>query len=212
MSNRGNLIILSAPSGSGKTSLAERVVPGLGNIRFSISHTTRKRREGERHGHEYFFVTVSEFKEMIDKDKFLEWAEVYGNFYGTSRQFVESQLESGCDVLLDVDIQGAFRVSEQKPEAVLVFVMPPSYSELEERLRGRGLDNDEVIRTRLKIARDEIKSYKKYDYVIINRDLDQSVLELKAVIMASRCRLGSRFQEAEPIVSTFMEEQNQTSR
>jgi guanylate kinase len=176
------------------------------HIRFSVSHTTRDRREGERHGHEYFFVSVSEFKEMIDGDEFLEWADVYGNFYGTSRQFVESQLESGCDVLLDVDIQGAFRVSAQMPEAVLVFVLPPSYSELEERLRSRGLDNDEVIRTRLKIARDEIKSYKKYDYVIINRDLDQSVLELKAVILASRCRLGNRFEEAEPIVRTFMEE------
>jgi len=207
MSNRGNLIILSAPSGSGKTSLAERVVPNLGNIRFSVSHTTRDRREGERHGHEYFFVSVPEFKKMLAGSEFLEWAEVYGNFYGTSRQFVESQLEAGCDVLLDVDIQGAFRVSEQMPEAILVFVLPPSYRELEERLRGRGLDNEEVIRTRLKIARDEIKSYKKYDYVIINRDLAQSVLELKAVILASRCKVKSRIREAEPIVSTFVEKQ-----
>ncbi len=207
MSNRGNLIILSAPSGSGKTSLAERVVPNLGNIRFSVSHTTRDRREGERHGHEYFFVSVPEFKKMLAGSEFLEWAEVYGNFYGTSRQFVESQLEAGCDVLLDVDIQGAFRVSEQMPEAILVFVLPPSYRELEERLRGRGLDNEEVIRTRLKIARDEIKSYKKYDYVIINRDLAQSVLELKAVILASRCKVKSQIREAEPIVSTFLEKQ-----
>ena len=183
MPNRGNLIILSAPSGSGKTSLAERVVPALGNIRFSVSHTTRDRREGERHGHEYFFVQVPEFKEMISGNEFLEWAEVYGNFYGTSRRFVESQLESGYDVLLDVDIQGAFRVFDQIPESVLVFVLPPSYRELEGRLRGRGLDDEEVITTRLKIARDEIKSYKKYDYVIINRDLEQSTLELKAVIL-----------------------------
>ena len=207
MSNRGNLIILSAPSGSGKTSLAERVVRNLGNIRFSVSHTTRDRREGERHGHEYFFVSVPEFKKMLAGSEFLEWAEVYGNFYGTSRQFVESQLEAGCDVLLDVDIQGAFRVSEQMPEATLVFVLPPSYRELEERLRGRGLDNEEVIRTRLKIARDEIKSYKKYDYVIINRELAQSVLELKSVILASRCKVKSRIREAEPIVSTFLEKQ-----
>lgn len=207
MSNRGNLIILSAPSGSGKTSLAERVIPQLGNIRFSVSHTTRDCREGERHGHEYFFVSVPEFKKMITGGEFLEWAEVYGNFYGTSRQFVESQLESGCDVLLDVDIQGAFKVCKQMPESVLVFVLPPSYSALEERLRGRGLDNEEVIRTRLKKARDEIKAYKKYDYVIINRDLEQSVLELKAVILASRCILKNRLREAEPIVSTFLEKQ-----
>ena len=138
MPNRGNLIILSAPSGSGKTSLAERVIPALKSIRFSVSHTTRDRREGERHGHEYFFVSVPEFKKMISGNKFLEWAEVYGNFYGTSRQFVESQLDSGCDVLLDVDIQGAFRVSAQMPGSVLVFVLPPSYRELEGRLRGRG--------------------------------------------------------------------------
>ncbi|GAH85763.1 unnamed protein product, partial [marine sediment metagenome] len=143
----------------------------------------------------------------ITESEFLEWAEVYGNFYGTSRQFVESQLESGCDVLLDVDIQGAFRVSKQMPESVLVFVLPPSYGELEERLRDRGLDNEEVIGTRLKKARDEIKAYKKYDYVIINRDLDQSVLELKAVILASRCILKNRLREAEPIVSTFLEKQ-----
>ena len=203
MSNRGNVLILSAPSGSGKTSLAHRVLPQLSNLRFSVSHTTRQRRRGEEDGKEYFFVTDAQFEEMVRRDAFLEWAKVYGYYYGTSREFVETQLETGTDVLLDIDIQGALKVKELVPDAVMIFVMPPSFGELEARLRGRGLDDEDVIERRLQVARDEIKYYREYNFVIINRDLEQSVAELKAVITSIRCRVERRKAQAEEIVETF---------
>ncbi|MFZ0427569.1 MAG: guanylate kinase [Acidobacteriota bacterium] len=203
MSNKGSVLILSAPSGSGKTSLAYRVLPRLSNLRFSVSHTTRKRRRGEENGREYFFVSTSEFEEMIRRDAFLEWANVYGNYYGTSRDFVQTQIDAGIDVLLDIDIQGALKVKELVPEAVMIFVMPPSFDELEARLRGRGLDDEDVIERRLQIARDEIQHFRRYDFVIINRELEQSVAELMAVITASRCRVGRRQEQAERIERTF---------
>ena len=203
MSNRGNLLILSAPSGSGKTSLAHRVVPELRSIRFSVSHTTRGRRRGEEDGKEYYFVQTDEFGRMIEQGRFLEWAQVYGNYYGTSRDFVESELRNGMDVLLDIDIQGALKVRKVMPEAVMIFVLPPSFQELENRLRRRGLDDEAVIERRLQIARDEINSYRNYDYVIINRVLEDSVEELKHIIIAMRCRVGQRREEAESIVKSF---------
>lgn len=203
MSNRGNVLILSAPSGSGKTSLAHRVLPRFEDLRFSVSHTTRSRRQGEQNGKEYFFITADEFEAMVRQDEFLEWAKVYGNYYGTSRQFVETLIEQGIDVLLDIDIQGARKVKELIPEAVMIFVMPPSFEVLESRLRGRGLDDEDVIEHRLQIARDEIKYYRMYDFVIINRDLERSVAELQSVITATRCRIERRRMRAEEIVKTF---------
>ena len=203
MSNRGNVLILSAPSGSGKTSLAHRVLPQLDNLRFSVSHTTRHRRRGEEEGKEYFFVTEERFEEMIRQDEFLEWANVYGNYYGTSRRFIEALLDEGVDVLLDIDIQGALKVRELIPAAVMVFVMPPSFDVLESRLRGRGLDDDAVIERRLQVAKDEIQYYREYDFVIINRDLAQSAEELKSVITAIRCRVDRRRSQAAEIVETF---------
>jgi len=203
MSSEGSLIILSAPSGSGKTSLADRVVAELAGLRFSVSHTTRPMRFGEEEGADYFFVGTDQFEEMVRQDRFLEWANVYGNYYGTSRAFVEEQLHQGVDVLLDIDVQGAMKVKQLVPDAVMVFVLPPSYEVLEVRLRGRGLDDDAVIRRRLEIARKEIESYKCYDYVIINKDLNQSVANLVSIIQASRCRIGRLGMEAERIVDTF---------
>ncbi|UCF38184.1 MAG: guanylate kinase [Acidobacteriota bacterium] len=205
MSNRGTLYIISAPSGSGKTSLAGRLLPEVERLKFSVSHTTRGERRGEQHGVEYFFVSAAEFEQMIEQDAFLEWAQVYGNYYGTSRAFVESELASGYDVLLDIDIQGALKVKQAMPEAVMVFVLPPSFAELGARLRRRGLDDEEVIEKRLGIARNEIKYYKNYDYVVINRDLERSVQELKSIFMANRCRVSQRISEAEQIVATFRE-------
>lgn len=210
MSNKGNLIIISAPSGSGKSTLASGLFRQTKGVVFSVSHTTRKPRGGEKEGEDYFFVPDEEqFQQMIKEGAFLEHAHVYGNYYGTSRHFVESMQVSGNDVLLDIDVQGALKVKGLKPEALMVFVLPPSYQELEKRLINRGLDDPEVIRRRLKIARDEIKEYKKYDYVIINNDLKKSIEDLRQIVLSARhsekCQAGQSWKEAELVVATFLE-------
>ena len=207
MSNKGNLIIISAPSGSGKSTLARGLFRDIEDVVFSVSHTTRKPRGGEKEGEDYFFITVPEFQKMITESAFLEHAHVYGNYYGTSCQFVESMLVSGKDVLLDIDVQGALKVKELKPEALMVFVLPPSYQELEKRLMTRGLDDPEVISRRLKIARKEIRYYKQYDYVIINSDLEKSIEALKQIVLSARQavkpKAGNSWEEAETVVETF---------
>jgi len=205
MVEKGNLLIISAPSGSGKTSLAERVLNDIHRIQFSVSYTTRLPRTGEKNGVDYFFVSVSEFEKMIQEDEFLEYAHVYGNYYGTSRVFIEEQLDAGNDVLLDIDVQGALKVKRQMPESIMVFVFPPSFKELSERLRKRGLDDEEVIRNRLKIARDEITHFRQYDYLIVNRDLDESVLELGSIVRTARARCSNRMKLAESIEHTFFD-------
>ena len=207
MSSKGNLIVISAPSGSGKSSLASGLFREIEGLVFSVSHTTRQPRKGEKNGEDYFFVDQDRFREMADEGAFLEWAHVYGNYYGTSRSFVEQMLASGNDVLLDIDVQGALKVKGQKPEALMVFVLPPSYRELENRLMRRGLDDPEVIRRRLQIANDEITYYKEYHYVIINKDLEKSIRELREIVLAARdsagCDAGGNWEEAESVVRTF---------
>ena len=209
MSSKGNLIIISAPSGSGKSSLASGLFRDIDKLVFSVSHTTRRPRGSERDGEDYFFVTEDEFREMIRGEAFLEWAHVYGNYYGTSRHFVEKMREAGNDVLLDIDVQGALKVKELEPAAMMVFVLPPSFQELEKRLLRRGLDDPEVIRRRLKIARDEIKYYKEYNYVIINKDLEKSIEELKEIVLSARDSVkpgtGANWEQAEAVVRTFFE-------
>jgi guanylate kinase len=203
MSNKGNLIVISAPSGSGKTSLANRALEEVPQLKFSVSHTTRKPRPGERDRVEYFFVSEKEFEEMIEQDTFLEHARVYGNYYGTSRAFVDEQLSVGYDVLLDLDVQGAAQVKKSYPEAILVFVFPPSLEVLKERLKNRGLDDAGVIDQRLRIAKKEIKRYKDYQYVIINREIEESLGELKSIIQVSGCRMEKRKELAAEIIKTF---------
>ncbi|MFQ5738405.1 MAG: guanylate kinase [Acidobacteriota bacterium] len=203
MSNRGNLIIISAPSGSGKTSLASRALREIPGLKFSVSYTTRRPRRGEKQGVEYFFVSQSEFEERILQKGFLEYAHVYGHYYGTSRSFVESEVEAGNDVLLDIDVQGALKVKREIPDAVLVFVLPPSLQTLEERLRTRGLDDPEVIEKRLRIAREEIQHYPEYHYAIVNDVIEESLNELKWIILAARCRIGRRSDQVSQIVKTF---------
>lgn len=209
MSNKGKLIIISAPSGSGKSTLARGLFRDIEGVVFSVSHTTRKPRGNEKEGEDYFFISEPEFRKMIEEEAFLEYAHVYGNYYGTSCRFVESRLLSGRDVLLDIDVQGALKVKELKPEALMVFVLPPSYQELAKRLKNRGLDDPEVIERRLKIAREEIKHYEQYDYVIINNDLEQSIEDLKQIVLSARhgvkCEAGNNWQEAEKVVETFSE-------
>ena len=203
MSNKGNLIVISAPSGSGKTSLATRALEEIPKLRFSVSHTTRKPRPGERDRVEYIFVSEKEFEEMIGQGTFLEHARVYGNYYGTSRAFVDEQLSVGYDVLLDLDVQGAAQVKKSYPEAILVFVFPPSLEVLKTRLKNRGLDDPSIIDKRLRIAKKEIQRYTDYQYVIINREIEESLVELKSIIQVAGCRLEKRKDLAAQIIKTF---------
>ena len=195
--------MISAPSGSGKTSLANRALEEIPKLKYSVSHTTRKPRPGERDQVEYFFVSEKEFEEMIGQGTFLEHARVYGNYYGTSRAFVDEQLSVGYDVLLDLDVQGAAQVKKSYPEAILVFVFPPSLEVLKTRLKNRGLDDPSIIDKRLRIAKKEIQRYTDYQYVIINREIEESLVELKSIIQVAGCRLEKRKDLAAQIIKTF---------
>lgn len=200
----GSLFVISAPSGSGKTSLAKRVLEEVEGLRFSVSYTTRALRGQEQQGREYHFVTPDVFRAMIEGEEFLEWENVYGrHYYGTARAPVEEALARGEDVLLDIDVKGARRIKRSFPDALLVFVIPPSYQELEKRLRQRGVDSEEEIANRLKIAREEIKDYKMYDFVVVNREIEESVARLKGIIMAARSRTSRMEPVVEPMVRTF---------
>jgi len=205
MSNNGSLIVMSAPSGCGKTSLAKRALREMSDLTFSVSHTTRQPREGEREGVDYFFVLKNEFQKMVEQDAFLEHAHVYGNDYGTSREFVDAKLAAGYDVLLDLDVQGAAQVKERYPAAILLFVLPPSLEALQRRLRNRGLDDPGVIADRLKIAKKVIQHYTNYQYVIINKEIEESLLELKSIVQVAGYRMERRKELAEEILKTFPE-------
>lgn len=194
---------MSAPSGCGKTSLAKRALREMSDLTFSVSHTTRQPREGEREGVDYFFVLKSDFQKMVEQDAFLEHAHVYGNDYGTSRDFVDTKLAAGYDVLLDLDVQGAAQVKERYPAAILLFVLPPSLEALQRRLRNRGLDDPGVIAERLKIARKVIEYYTNYQFVIINKEIEESLLELKSIVQVAGYRMERRKELAEEILKTF---------
>lgn len=206
--DRGAIFVVSAPSGAGKTSLANRLILDTERLVFSVSHTTRAPRPGERDGVEYFFVESEEFEAMIRDEAFLEFANVFGTtYYGTSRDFVERELSKGNDVLLDIDVQGALQVKERMPEAVLVFVFPPSFGVLKERLLGRGLDGADDIEKRLKIAGQEIRHYRQYDYMVVNDDFERSIDELESIVAASRSRIIRNRERAETICRTFYGEE-----
>jgi guanylate kinase len=182
---RGVLFIISAPSGAGKTTLVQSVVAGDANLRISISHTTRPPRPGETPGSSYHFVSDTTFQEMINANRFLECAAVYDHHYGTSRDWVESQLAAGRDVVLEIDWQGAIQVRRAVPDAVGIFILPPSFHALEQRLRTRG-ENEQTVRRRMHGARIELSHYHEYDYILINEALDRAVQELEAIIRATR--------------------------
>lgn len=185
----GNLFIISAPSGTGKTTILKRVIAELKNIVFSVSHTTRSPRLGEEKDVDYFFVDKSTFVTMQEQGLFLEWAEVHGNLYGTCSNTVQTITEQGNDIILDIDVQGARQLMDKlKNKGVFVFISPPSLHELEKRLVNRGTESDSVIATRLNNAHDEMKSLEYYDYVIVNDRVDQAVDELKSIIIAERSR------------------------
>ncbi len=195
--------MISAPSGSGKTTLVSKLIASFSDLRFSVSYTTRAPRGAERDGVDYHFVTPGEFQEKIRREELLEWAEVHGNLYGTSKGETERIRAEGQDILLDVDVQGADQVRKAEPEAVTMFVMPPSFEVLEERLRGRKQDSPEVIEGRLAGARREIDRYRDYDYVLVNEAIEETAELLKAIVLAERARPHLLQERLRPILETF---------
>ena len=218
-----NVFIISAPSGSGKSTLVSRIRQTVPRLEFSISYTTRKPRGAEQNGREYFFISRDEFAEMIRKDEFLEHARVFEtDYYGTARRFLRVAEERGCDLLLDIDVQGAAQIKKEVPKAVSIFILPPTRGELEQRLRSRGQDSEEKIQRRLEEARREIENYNKYDYILVNDHLEDSVKALEAILLSERqkrngnpdgdlnaqaetCRLENVRERLDPILQSFRE-------
>lgn len=200
----GNLYIVAAPSGAGKTTLVRRLLAEDSAIRLSISYTTRAPRTGEENGREYHFVDVATFKKMIAQGDFLEWAEVHGNFYGTSKSWISSEMAAGRDVLLEIDWQGAQQVRQHFPQAIGVFILPPSLEVLAQRLRGRGTDAEEVIARRLAAAGEEMRHVGEFDYVIINDDLEQALADLLAVSRATRLTFAQQQQRYTQLFSQLI--------
>ena len=192
----GILYIISAPSGSGKTTLVNELRQYVPNLEFSVSFTTRPPRGSEEDGREYHFITHQEFEAMIEREEFLEYALVFGNYYGTTKSVLQQAKDRGNDVLLDIDVQGERQVKQKMPDAVSIFVLPPSRAELESRLRKRSLSEnvhaEEVIRRRLDTARREIEKYPNYDYILINDRLEQSVDRLQAIVLGERIRRSAK--------------------
>lgn len=200
---RGLLFVVSAPSGTGKTTVVDRLVEVSANLERSRSYTSRAPRPGERDGVDYNFVSRSTFEAMVRRDEFLEWADVFGNLYGTGRRDTEARRAAGADLVLVIDVQGARQVRRQVDDAVGIFVLPPSFGALERRLRGRSQDSDGAIDRRLATARGEVAAVREYDYVVVNDEFDRCVQEMAAVVTAERARLARRHAEVEKIVSTF---------
>jgi guanylate kinase len=189
----GTLLTVSAPSGAGKTTLVRGLLRCDPGLRLSISYTTRAPRKGEENGREYHFIDAESFHKMREASGFVEWAEVHGNYYGTSRAWLAEQLEQGRDTVLEIDWQGARQVREAFPDAVSVFVLPPSLAELENRLRGRGTDSEEVIARRLQAAHGEMRHMREFAYVIINEHLPAAIDDLAAVVRAARLRYAKQY-------------------
>lgn len=188
MDHPGNLFVVAAPSGSGKSSLVKALMEVDAGVQPSISHTTRAPRGQDKHGREYYFVDDAEFDAKIAAGDFLEWAHVHGRRYGTSRQAIEARIAAGGDVVLEIDWQGALQIQRQFPNAILVFVLPPSWEELRARLQRRGEDTPEVIELRLANAREELAQVKHFDYVIINEVFERALFDLKTIVHAQRLR------------------------
>jgi len=200
----GHLYIVAAPSGTGKTTLVRLLLENDSAIRLSISSTTRAPRPGEQDGREYDFVDVPGFIERVSRGEFLEWAEVHGNYYGTSRKWIEAEMSAGRDVLLEIDWQGAQQVRKSFPDAIAVFILPPSLDALKERLSSRGTDSSETIARRIAAARDEMRHVDEFDYVIINDDLQQALGNLMSVVSASRLQYASQRQRHSALFATLL--------
>ena len=199
----GNLIIVSAPSGAGKSSLVNAVLGEISGVQLSVSHTTRAPRPGEADGREYHFVDVAQFTEMAGRGVFLEHALVHGNHYGTSREWIAATRAADVDIILEIDWQGAQQVRRMFPDAVSVFVLPPSMQELERRLRSRGQDDEQAIRRRMANAAEEIAHLGEFEYVIINKDFDLARAELGAIVRAARTRLANQRERHSSLFRAF---------
>jgi guanylate kinase len=190
MTVRGRIFVISSPSGGGKSSLISRVLKSVAGLTLATSHTSRPPRKGERDGREYHFISHADFLAMRGKGEFVEWVRLHGHLYGTSRKELDALLKEGKDILLDIDIRGAASVADIYPDAISVFILPPSLEVLEKRLRKRGSEDEEQVQTRLKTAKREVKAARRYRYCIINRSLDKAASELEAIVVAERLRLA----------------------
>ena len=202
-SARGSIVVISAPSGSGKSTLIKRVMAAFPGLRFSVSYTTRAPRAGERDGRDYFFVSRRAFERMIARREFVEWADVYGHLYGTAHKQLQAAEEAGRDILLDIDVQGHRQVRRRLPQAVSIFILPPSFRELARRLRHRHSDAPEEIARRLHTARGEIAHWPEYDYLVVNDRLADAAQALRAIVRAARFRRPNQAARARKIVGTF---------
>ncbi|MGB9678956.1 MAG: guanylate kinase [Thermoanaerobacteraceae bacterium] len=189
MLKKGLLIVLSGPSGAGKGTVCKALLEKEKNLKLSISATTRKPRKNEIEGENYFFTSVDNFQNMIENNSLLEWAKVYDNYYGTPTDFVLKNLDEGKDVILEIDIQGALKIKDKFPEGVFIFIMPPSMEELKNRIKKRGTETEEEILKRFKSAYEEINFVSRYNYVVINDNIDSAVEKIKSIIIAEKCRV-----------------------
>lgn len=202
---RGSLYIVSAPSGAGKTSLVGKLIELDSHIRVSVSSTTRDKRPGEENGVNYHFLSIEEFQEKISQGDFLEHAQVFDNFYGTSQSSVETQLNSGKDVILEIDWQGAQQVRELMPNAISIFILPPSLKELKRRLTGRGTDSDEIIERRMADAVSEISHYNEFDYIVINNNFDIALKELQSIFSSGRLRQAKQVEAHNNLIQAMLD-------
>ena len=199
----GLLVVLTAPSGAGKSSVVKTLLAMEPGLSFSVSHTTRPSRPGEREGADYRFVSREGFAPLRAAGGFVEWAEVHGQLYGTSREAIEGTLEQGKEILLDIDVQGARQVAEKFPQAITIFLLPPDYETLERRLRGRGSESEASIAARLRTAAAEVRQYPAFQFVVINEEVEAAAAEVRCILVANRARIERKRGAAERIVSTF---------
>ncbi|HOB81775.1 MAG TPA: guanylate kinase [Peptococcaceae bacterium] len=187
---QGNLVVISGPSGVGKGTICRALMEKYNDLALSVSATTRKARAGETDGKEYFFYSLEQFEELIKQEAFLEWAKVFDNYYGTSRAYVKKVLAEGKDCILEIDVQGAMQVKKKCPEAIFIFLVPPSKEELARRITGRGTENEAEIQKRLKMAAQEMTYLKDYQYVVVNDQVEAATEKVRAIILAERCKLS----------------------
>lgn len=200
---RGILFIITSPSGGGKGTLIKEILQSVPGIGYSVSYTTRRKREGEAHGKNYYFVSPEEFSNLSDGDEFLEFASVHGNYYGTSRRQVEAEISAGRDIILEIDVQGAENVMRKIPESVSIFILPPSFEVLQNRLTARKTEKPADLKLRLRNAKIEVQFYKHFDYLVINDEKEKAVGDLKAVISAERLRSDRQKDAVQSIIETF---------
>lgn len=206
-SSPGNIFIVAAPSGGGKTSLVKQLITITDDIAVSVSHTTRAPRPGEQDAKDYFFVSEAQFIDMINNNAFVEHAAVFNHYYGTSTAQIKARLAQGIDVVLDIDWQGALQIRHLFPDAVSIFIVPPSLAILKQRLEGRGQDNEEVIRARMQRAQDELSHFSEFDYLIVNDDFDKACLELQAIVKANRLGLLRQSRKIGKLLSLLLPSQ-----